>query len=118
MGELLTASLLINPRTAEKDFFFISSSQGVGREGGEGTSVRRTLCSAHFLFYGSRRVNMFMISSTLLSLCRLFTLNVFLAEFPYVIACILGFSSNLKKLSPDLILVTLRLQRFLIAVTK
>ena len=71
-----------------------------------------------FFFYGSRRVNMFMISSTVLSLCRLFTLNVFLAEFPYVIACSMGFSSSLMKLSPDLILVTLRLQRFLIVVTK
>ena len=50
MGELLTASLLINPRTAEKIFSFFSSSQGVGREGGEGTFVRRTLCAAHFLF--------------------------------------------------------------------
>ena len=117
MGELLTAPLLINPRTAEKIFpSFLPLKGWEGREGRGHLSVGRF--ALPILFYGSRRVNMFMISSTLLSLCRLFTLNVFLAEFPYVIACSMGFSSSLKKLSPDLILVTLRLQRFLIVVTK
>ena len=72
---------------------------GVGRGGG------RDICPSDALLYPflfMDRVNMFMISSPLLSLCRLFTLNVFLTEFPHVLACNLGFFSRLMKLTPEI----------------